>query len=197
MHAVFTQGRLLERVARLVLAVALFGLVSACIPSLYPAYSEATLVAVEGIEGDWNGPEGTELYFLARRDDGLYRAVYSSEGEGPVGLEIGFTDIGGATYADLSLTLPGRLGNDEFVRGLVGAWHGIYRMTINDDNSTLLLQPMSLLQLDAILESNTDVLAHARTDQLRLLADTAELRAFIAETPALFDTDGLRFERVR
>jgi hypothetical protein len=180
---------------RLLIGAAVLGLLTACIPSLYPVYESGSLLVMDDIEGSWMGPEGVELLFLPRNKDGLYRGVYFSEMEDPVVLEVGFTEIGGTTYADFSVILPSRLGQDEFVRGLVGAWHGIYRVTINDD-STMLLQAMSLLTLDAMLESDPGMLAHARTDQLRLLADTAELRAFIAKTPALFDSEALRFERV-
>lgn len=195
-RAYATGGRLL-RAGRLALAAAVVGLVSACVPSLYPAYTADTLAPVAGIEGGWTGPDGMELVVLARKEDGRYRAIYYAEGEGPVGLDLGFTEIAGSTYADFSLTLPGRITGDEFVSSLVGAWHGVYRMKLDESGAALTLQPMSVPMLDDLLDANPGALAHARTDRLRLLAETSALRAFIADTPALFDTDGLRFERAR
>jgi hypothetical protein len=195
MRETFAEHRAFARPALLLCAALLASLVSACIPSLHPAYDASSLVPVEGIEGAWQGPEGSEIFFLSRRDDGLYRAVYLTEDAGSVGLEAGFTEIGDGTYVDFSLALPARLGNDAFVGGLIGAWHGIFRVTLEDDGSAMRLHPMSPSELDAALGSDPEALAHARTDRLRLLADTAALRAYIAHTPALFDTEGQRFER--
>ncbi len=176
-------------------------LLTACVPSLNPLYTDADLTVDDALTGLWYDSDGASWYF-ERSDGPSYRLTYSPKLAGvplqerpgrPGHFVAHLVRLGNDLFLDLypdSYPDGPDLGNDLLAFHLVPA-HTFSRIWIERDS--LRLGMMDPDWLDAALDSGEIELAHKRGDEgILLTASTAELQAFarsFAEHPEAFGAE--------
>lgn len=171
-------------------AVAVAALVTACVPSVHPFYTEASLASDPDLEGSWAEPgKETEKWRFSREGGGGkgFRLVFTDEQGREGAFAAHLFDLEGGRFLDLFPEEPKEIGN-EFYKYHLLPTHTLMRVA--RDGDTLNLAVHNPRWVDDHLKANPDALAHERTEgRLVLTASTAELQDFLrehAESPEFF-----------
>jgi hypothetical protein len=167
----------------------------ACVPSVNPLYTSATLVSEPALVGTWVGQSGDVLVVTARDSTTYGLALVNQDGDASMW-------IGRVT------TLAGRRWLDVEPADLPDAWSAEYRdaflathqfWALQRVDSVLVAATLVYDSLKALVGRDPSVVAHATVQgNLLLTAETAALRAFIAafaDRPGSLG-DGDRMRRV-
>jgi hypothetical protein len=152
--------------------------VSGCLPSLYPLYTDDTLVFYEELVGKWTN-DGDEIWQFTKAGQKEYH-LRVIDGDKEARFEAHLVKLGDMTYLDI---FPGQ--NDEVFENVpdlykfhIIAAHTFMKVELGPD-----LQ-LGWVYLGELLQDDPNVLDHKEVgDKLILTAQTKQLQEFIIEHP--------------
>ena len=169
-------------------AVAGFLLIlTGCVPSLHPLYTEGDLVFDAALLGVWTDAEATETWAFSSADDKGYKLVYTDESGKKGEFEARLLRIEGKTFLDLTPVRPALPQND-FYRANLIATHTFVQVVQGAPNPRIAyLEPD---WLKAFLDKNPSAIRHEKlAGEILLTASTKELQKFLLthlNTPGAF-----------
>jgi hypothetical protein len=170
-----------------VLVIALTVLLSGCVPSLHPLYTESDLLFDPALIGSWaeRGDEDTWRFQKAEKGDKTYKLICTEKGV-PAEFSVHLVLAGKLRFLDIYPEEP-QIKNDYYKVHLIPA-HTFLRIRIVGD--ALHIAMMDGDRIKKGLNTGKLKLAHTRVDDwLVLTASTKELRQFAqkhGDDPAVF-----------
>lgn len=186
---------LLRRVEVFLISTVACALLAACVPSLSPAYTDESVLEVEGLSGTWAGGAGVQVMIAGPDALGVYQVSYVNQNKVTVTLETAFTDIGGQIFADLSPVLPASIARDDTLSVLVPKTHTVVAVDISPDQRSMAVRTMSLGWFFAYADSDQGDLDVVQNENFIIASSTDRWRQFIETHPALFDTVPMLFNK--
>ena len=154
-------------------------LLSGCLLSLNPVYTDRDLVFDPDVVGVWKQPQSAASWEFTKRDEKSYVLVYTDE-NGHLGRFIArLARINGTLFLDLYPQEVQGEANSFYKAHLVPI-HTVYLVRRTTPN--VVLGAIDMAWLDKYLAENPGALAHARLNDHNLItASTAELQAFLLQ----------------
>ena len=164
-----------------ILAVML--LMSACVPSLYPLYTEGDLVFEPLLVGTWVvEDDGNETIWTVKKSAEGYEMVDVEEDQDPAKFDVRLVKLGGHTFLDL-FPAQQEPNNGLYQLHLIRA-HTFMKVTLDGDSLGVTMLDQEWLK--NALKSKGTALAHQTLvdGDLLLTAPTADLQEFILKSCA-------------
>jgi hypothetical protein len=162
-------------------------LISGCVPSLNPVYTEETLTFEPALLGVWKQPAAKARWAFSQFDDKTYRLAYTDD-EGQQGLFIGrLAKLDGELFLDLYPEEVKMEGNGFYKFHLVPI-HTIYRVKQTDGQ--LKLAAIDFQWLDGYLTSHpTEIECATFNGRKMITAPTTAVQKFVLAHKDKFTSD--------
>ena len=164
-------------------------LMTACVPSLYPLYTERDQVFDPGLVGVWVAvDDGHETIWTVTKSGDGYEMVDVEEDEDPAKFEVRLVKLGGQTFLDL-FPAPQEPNNGLYRLHVIRA-HTFMKVTLDGDNLGVMMLDQDWLK--NALKAGDSPLAHQKLadGDLLLTAPTPDLQDFILKSCADPDAFG-------
>lgn len=164
-----------------------FIILSGCVPSLYPLYTEKDLILEPLLLGEWYEANGDSIWLFNRLGNKSYELISTSfQNKTSCRFKVHLIKLG--DYLFLDFYPEKRTQNDKFYDQSFIATHIFSRVTINKDKlSIAMLNPIII---DSMAKKKQIKIPYKRIEnKIILTASTNELQKFIlkyAENKALF-----------
>jgi len=164
-----------------ILAVVL--LMTACVPSLYPLYTERDQVFDPGLVGVWVAvDDGHETIWTVTKSEEGYEMVDVEEDEDPARFDVRLVQLGGLTFLDL-FPAQQEPNNGLYKLHVIRA-HMFMKVTLDADSLGVTMLDQDWLR--NALKAGDSALAHQKLadGNLLLTAPTPDLQEFIRKSCA-------------
>jgi hypothetical protein len=162
-------------------------LLTACVPSLNPLYTEQDLVFDKSILGVWTDDKQTETWEFVYVDEKEYKLVHTDEDGKKGEFEARLLKIEGKLFLDIA-PVRSQLGQNDFYNGHLLSTHSFIQ--VSQEGKTFRLSYLESKWLKQYLEKNPGAVRHTSIDGEILFTDsTKNLQKFIAanlNTPGAF-----------
>ena len=165
------------RAAKLMFTLGLVLLLTGCVPSLHPLYTEEDLVYDPALVGTWTEEESEDTWTFRKIGDTAYDLIYTEEGV-PARFEAHLVKVGEFLFLD---TYPGEpdIKNDFYLIHIIPA-HIFLRIEIEGD-----VLRYAMLDLDwlkkMISEKKVDIGHEEMEGGILLTAPPKKLQAFLSK----------------
>jgi hypothetical protein len=162
-------------------------ILTSCVPSLNPLYTDADLIFDEALLGVWSDAEAAESWDFAYLSEKEYKLVYTDEKGKKGEFRARLLRIEGKTFLDLTPVKP-VLPQNDFYKANFLATHTFVQVTQSAPNARIAyLEPD---WLKSFLEKNPAAIRHEKlSGEILLTASTKELQKFLLthlNTPGAF-----------
>jgi hypothetical protein len=163
------------RIARILLAFAAALLMSGCVPSLHPLYTEGDLVLAPDLEGTWVETNGEDTWTFQKGSGDDYKLIHKEKGA-PGNFDVHLVQLGQFVFLDIYPQDPDLKSN--FYKSHLIRAHTFAKIELNGS-----MLRIGMLDPDQVKESITREevkIPHERLDgEIVLTAPTAQLQAFV------------------
>jgi hypothetical protein len=167
-------------------------LLSGCIPSLNPIYTEKDIIFNEKVVGIWSSGESTETWDLQRRDEKSYQLTYTDREGKRAQFVAHLAMVEGTRFFDI-FPEPGEAVKPGFYRIHQVPIHTIY--LVKEVGEKVVLSAIDHLWMEDYLVTHRDEVPSTTFGSGRLLtASTQQLQEFLVDNKTRFTHD---FELVR
>jgi len=150
-------------------------LLTGCVVSLHPVYTEGDIVFEPALVGRW--AEGPDVFHFEKAGDKSYRATYTDESGASGRFTAHLLKLDGDLYLDLFPEEPDLKENDFYKMHIVAA-HTFMR--VKQISPRLQMAFMDYDWLDKLLEKTPEAIKHEKQeDRVIITASTKELQAFL------------------
>ena len=161
----------LKKIAFYTLAI----LLSGCVPSLHPLFSDNEIIFDANLVGKWSEPNSSDSWEFKPAANKKYEFIYT-DGRGIGKFDARLGKIGSSTFLDIFPEEPNLTENDFYKVHLLPA-HSFIKIELSKDRLKFgVMNPDSVKKL---LKSDPNIIKHEQTDRIILTASTKELQAFI------------------
>jgi hypothetical protein len=162
-------------------------ILTSCVPSLNPLYTDADLIFDETLLGVWTDPDATESWDFTYSSEKEYKLVYTDEKGKKGEFRARLLKIEGKTFLDLTPVKP-VLPQNDFYKANFLATHTFVQVTQSAPNAQIAyLEPD---WLKSFLEKNPAAIRHEKlSGEILLTASTKDLQKFLLahlNTPGAF-----------
>lgn len=183
------------RAAKIPIVLAIALILTGCVPSLHPLFTEEDLVFDGALLGAWVEKDGASTWVLKKSGDKAYELVYTEKGE-PRSFQAHLAQLGPHRFMDIYPEEP-NMKNELYKFHLIPA-HTFSRVRL--EGQVLRVQMLYDEWLHEMITARKVNIAHERLeDGILLTAPTRELQQFLrkyAEDPKAF-TDPTELHRRR
>ena len=172
-----------------ILVLMMLLLTTGCIPfSLYPIYTDDTLIFEPALLGSWTDADKSTTYSFISNGEKGYSLIIKNDSDGPAYFEAYFADIGGTVFLDLYPDIR-VLGDGDYDGHLIQL-HSFY--VVEQFEPTLKVLPIYLDWLLAYLQNEPGGIDYEIfNDTLVFSAETEDMQAFLLG----ISEDGIGFFR--
>ena len=162
-------------------------ILTSCVPSLNPLYTDDDLISDDNLLGVWMDAEATESWAFTASGEKEYRLVYTDEKGKKGEFKARLLRIEGKTFLDLMPVKPESAQNDFYKANFLPT-HTFVQINQSAPNAQIsYLEPE---WLKAFLDKNPAVIRHEKiSGEILLTASTRELQKFLLahlNTPGAF-----------
>ena len=162
-------------------------ILTSCVPSLNPLYTDSDLIFEDALLGVWTDTEATESWDFSYSDEKEYRVVYTDESGKKGEFKAHLLKIEGKTFLDLKPVKPAISQNDFYKQNFL-VTHTFVQITQAAPNVQIAyLEPD---WLKSLLDKNPSAIRHEKlSGAILLTASTKELQKFLLthlNTPGAF-----------
>lgn len=162
-------------------------ILSSCVPSLNPLYTDADLIFDAALLGVWTDAEATESWAFTSAGEREYNLVYTDENGKKGDFKARLLKIEGKTFLDLSPVKPALAQNDFYKANFLPTHTFVYVSQGAPNPQIAYLEPD---WLKAFLDKNPAALGHEKVSgEILLTAPTRDLQKFLLahlNTPGAF-----------
>ena len=152
-------------------------LLTGCVPSLYPSYTDADLVFEPQLIGIWGPDENDETWRFEKDTDKGYKLLLASLGKTGE-FYVHLLKLGTYYFLDLYPVEPDMEDKNDFYKNHLVGIHSFMRISI--EPAALKLSMLDYYWLNDLLKVDPALLKHEFIDDTILLtASTKELQAFV------------------
>ncbi len=160
---------------------------TSCVPSLNPLYTDGDLIFDEALLGVWTDPDATESWAFSYSSEKEYKLVFTDESGKKGEFKAQLLKIEGKTFLDLKPVKP-VLPQNDFYKSNFLATHTFVQITQSAQNPQIsYLEPE---WLKAFLDKNPAAIRHEKiSGEILLTAPTKDLQKFLLahlNTPGAF-----------
>lgn len=160
---------------------------TSCVPSLNPLYTDADLFFEEALLGVWIDPDATESWAFTYLNEKEYKLVFTDESGKKGEFKARLLKIEGKTFLDLAPVKP-TIPQNDFYKANFLATHTFVQITQFAPNPQIAyLEPD---WLKAFLDKNPAAIRHEKiSGEILLTASTKDLQKFLLahlDTPGAF-----------
>jgi hypothetical protein len=152
-------------------------ILSGCVPSLHPLFTEKDVVSDVNLVGIWKPADSNEIWEFKQTGKG-YEGIYIDEKNKVGKFAICLVKLGDNLFFDI---YPGEatLADNDFYRMHLVAAHSFMRVNLKRDS--LELRVMNIEGLDKMLKSDSSIIQHERLENgsIVLTASTRQLQEFM------------------
>jgi hypothetical protein len=176
------------RLRRFLIASCTLIILSGCVPSWNPLYTEKDLISDDRVVGTWKEDEETKETWVFKKGEGKAYQLAHTDSDGKTAkFAAHLLKLEGRTYLDLYVTdIEGQV--NELAGWTLVPAHLFLR--VDEIGDSLKMAAANADWLEKHLEKNPKAIAHQKTgDRTVIVAETKELQAFVtkhAEGEALF-----------
>ena len=169
-----------DKITRVLLVILLCGialLLTGCVPSLHPLYTDTDLIFEPQLIGVWAADENGEPWRFKKATDKGYKLLLTSHGKTGE-FYVHLLKLGTFYFLDLYPVEPDMEDKNDFYKNHLVGIHSFMRVSI--EPAALKLSMLDYYWLNDLLKTDPDLLKHEFMDDTILLtASTKELQAFV------------------
>lgn len=163
------------RIARILVAFAAALLMSGCVPSLHPLYTDGDPVLVPDLEGTWVETDGEDTWTFQKGSGDDYKLIHKEKGA-PGNFDVHLVKLGKFLFLDIYPQEPDI--ENGFYKGHLIRAHTFAKIELN--GTTLRIAMLDPDRLKDSMGRGEAKIPHERLGgEIVLTASTAELRAFV------------------
>ena len=165
--------------ATTIISLGLLFLMTGCVPSLHPLYTESDLIYDPALVGEWVGNDGKVTWTFAKSGEKAYTLLYVDEKGKKGEFAVHLLKIGDRQFLDLYPADPDLQQND-FYKAYLLRVHTF--LIIQQQADTLQMSFMNFDWIKKYLQEHPDAIKHEKVDEgVLLTAQPKELQAFLAK----------------
>ena len=165
--------------ATTIISLGLLFLMTGCVPSLHPLYTEQDLIYDPALVGEWVGNDGKVTWTFAKSGEKAYTLVYVDEKGKKGEFAVHLLKIGDRRFLDLYPTDPD-LQQSDFYKAYLLRVHTF--MIVQQEADTLRMSFMKPDWLKKYLQEHPDAVKHEKVDEgVLLTAQPKELQTFLVQ----------------
>ena len=169
------------RTGTALMALAVAALVTGCIPSLHPLYTDQDLVFEPRLVGTWVGEDEDDTWVFEKSGEKQYELTFTEDGV-PAKFEVHLVNLGGSLFMDFypqELDIEADTDNEFYWLHWIPA-HTFARVSIEED--VLRMEMLDADWVDTSLAEGEVKIKHERVnDNIVLTASTKKLQPFMLE----------------
>ena len=164
-------------IKRMIVSLGIMAILTGCVPSIYPLYTDKDVVFDAGLVGAWLNTDEEETWTFARGEDQSYEMTISGE-DSTVVFRAHLVELDGHRFIDVYPDPP--YWDDSPYSDLMLPLHWFGSISIDGD--TLVVSLMDPDDLTKMADSGIKIPAYIDVDYLRVLtASTEELQQFVVD----------------
>jgi hypothetical protein len=166
-------------------AFTLLALLSGCVQSLHPYYTEAQLTYDPALEGKWAGEDQkVSVVLTGDAEAKSYQALYTDEENKTGKFDVRLAKVNGQLLLDITPAEPERENESDMYQVHLLPVHSFMLLTrAEGDKDSFQVRVMDYDWLKEYLEKNPNAVAHEKVGDKRILLTAAseKLQAFVLE----------------
>jgi len=148
-----------------------------CIPTLHPLYTEADLIFDPSLVGEWTGKDGKETWTFTKSTEKEYKLLYVDEDGKKGEFDVNLLKVKDNQFLDFFPLEPSLKENDFYKAHLLPV-HTFMR--VQQIEPTLQLVMLKLDWLEKFLKENPGAIRHEKEgNRILITAQPKELQAFL------------------
>ena len=167
--------------------VSLMLILTSCVPSLNPLYTDADKIFDEALLGVWTDEDATESWEFTTSNDKDYRLVYTDENKKKGEFKACLLKIEGKLFLDLTPIKPSNPQNNFYKANFLATHTFVHISQLPPNPQITYLEPE---WLKSHLDKNPSALRHERlSGEILITASTKDLQKFLLtnlQTPGAF-----------